>query len=304
MKPQFQHSATTSFALWLDHYLVHNGEAYSNKQGEFYYSPDDRIPMYPDDLINGLVSYNSEYKQWVYDSDAGDAKIPSGVYIDTGDGNYSFCNRGESGLSLDFENGRVLLSGAYFPDNYSELKIKQEFAVKDINIYLADDTEENLVIQNKYNVNSRTTPDLAQGTGLLPYQQVAPAAFVSMERTVNTPFAFGGEDLTHLYYRVIFFAENLYQLDGAMSLCADAFNRGVKNIGYENYPLDEYGDLKTGSFSYNGAINNYSNAEGLMFIDNVSSSKISDRLSKTTNPDLYLGFVDFEVNQARFPRAC
>ena len=86
--------------------------------------PDERLPMYPDDPVNGLISYNSEYKQWVYDSDADQAEIPTGVYIDTGDGNYNFCPRGESGLSLDFENGRVLLSGSYFPNNYSELNIK------------------------------------------------------------------------------------------------------------------------------------------------------------------------------------
>jgi len=304
MKPQFQHDATSSFALWLDHYLVYNGEAYSNKQGNFYYVPDERLPMYPDDPVNGLVSYNSEYKQWVCDSDITEAVIPSGVYIDTGDGVYNFCKRGESGLSLDFENGRVLLDGIFFPTNYADLRISGDFSVKDINIYLADDTEENLVIQNKYNVNSRTTPDLGQGTGLAPYQQVAPAAFVSMERTQNTPFAFGGEDLTHLYYRVIFFAENLYQLDGAMSLCADAFNRGIVNVGYDNYPLDEYGDLKTGYFSYSETVKNCKNNGLMMFIDDAKASKISDRLSKTTNPDLYLGFVDFEVNQARFPRAC
>ena len=302
MIPQFQHEATTSFALWLDHYLLYNAEAYSNKQGNLYYMPDERLPMYPDDPVNGLISYNSEYKQGVYDSDADQADIPTGVYIDTGDGNYNFCPRGESGLSLDFENGRVLLSGSFFPNNYSSLNIKTDFAVKDVNIYLADDTEENLVIQNKYNVNSRTTPELGQGTGLLPYQQVAPAAFVSMERTENTPFALGGEDLTHLYYRVVFFAENLYQLDGVMSLCADAFNRGIVNLGYDDYPLDEYGDLKTGYFSYTEAVKNCDNVGPIMFIDDVKASKISDRLSKTTNPDLYLGFVDFEINQARFPR--
>ena len=106
-----------------------------------------------------------------------------------------------------------------------------------------------------------------------------------------------------MYYRVIFFAENLYQLDGAMSLCADAFNRGVVNVGYDNYPLDEYGDLKTGYFSYTETVRNCHHYGPIMFIDDARASKISDRLSKTTNPDLYLGFVDFEVNQARFPRA-
>ena len=154
MKPQFQHDATSSFALWLDHYLVHCGEAYSNKQGELYYMPDERLPMYPDDPVNGLVSYNSEYKQWVYDSDITGAVIPSGVYIDTGDGAYNFCERGQSGLSLDFENGRVLFDGIFFPTNYADLRISGDFSVKDINIYLADDTEENLVIQNKYNLET------------------------------------------------------------------------------------------------------------------------------------------------------
>ena len=443
MKPQFQHEATTSFALWLDHHLTYKAEAYSNKTGAFYYMPDSRLPQYPDDPVEGLISYNSEYKQWVYDSDAASAIIPSGVYIDTGDGNYNFCWRGESGLRLDFENGRVLLSGALFPTNYNTLNITGSFAVKDINIYLTDDTEENLVIQNKYNVNSRTTPAYGAGTGLAAYEQVAPAAFCSMERTFNSPFALGGEDLTHMYYRVVFFAENLYQLDGAMAVAADSFNMGVTNIGYNDYPLDEYGDLKSqplpsaicmptsptglmaaptatfagfpdmyGSyplfndgqlingapawvrgegagatgiffyefddkgywiatsnwnsgifpfgvpsgapvsdylfylasglfdadsrpwnltrdgadvpffsiadpfvpigkpfnecaleFSYSTTVKNCTTVPKLMFIDDVKSSKISDRLSKTTNPDLYLGFVDFEVNQARFPRS-
>lgn len=303
MIPQFQHEATTSFALWLDNYLVKCAQAYSNKSGNFYYTPDDRLPVYPDDPVNGLISYSSEYKQWVCDSDAPNAYIPSGVYIDTGDGNYNFCERGQSGLMIDFENGRVLLSGAFFPETYKDLSMRGGFAVKDINIYLADDTEENLVIQNKYDVNSRTTPDQAIGQGIKPYSHVAPAAFISMERTLNTPFAFGGEDLTHMYYRVILFAENLYQLDGFMSVCADAFNRCIVNIGYDDYPLDEYGDLKTGYFSYANTVSNCNKTGALMFIDDVKASKISDRLSKTTNPNLYLGFVDFEVNQARFPRS-
>lgn len=302
MKPQFQHEANTSFALWFDYHLINNQEAFSNKNGNFYYLPDERLPNYPDDP-NGFVSYNSEYKQWVYDADVNGADIPSGVYIDTGDGNYNFCPRGQSGLSLDFENGRVLLSGAYFPTNYNTLNIRSDFAVKDINVYLADDTEENLVIQNKYNVNSRTTPEYGQGVGLPPYQQVAPAAFISMETSQNQPFALGGEDLTTLNYRIVFFAEDLYQLDGLMSICTDAYNIGIKNIGYDHHPLNEYGDLKTGHFSYKDTVRNTQVLQPLLFIEEARGSKISDRLSNGTNPDLYLGFVDFQVSQSRFPRA-
>lgn len=305
MKPQFQHEATTSFALWLDNYFIRNGEAFSNKEGELYYTEDERLPSYPEDPVFGLSSYNSEYKQWVCNHDATQegAIVPSGVYIDTGAG-YDFCQRGQSGVSIDFENGRVLVSGVFFPTTYDQLKIKSQFSVKDINIYLTDDVEENLVLQNKLNINSRTVPDLGKGTGLAPYEQVAPAAFVSLERSENTPFAFGGEDMTHMYYRVVIFAENLYQLDGAMALCADAHNAGICNIGYDDYPLNEFGDTKDYYFSYHETARNSEKVPKIMFVDNVRSSKISERLTKTTNPNLFLGFVDFEVCQSRFPRSC
>jgi hypothetical protein len=286
----------------LDHHLGYKAEAYSNKSGNLYYTPDERLPMYPDDLVDGLISYSSEYKQWVYDSDIADAVIPSGIYIDTGAG-YSFVERGESGLRIDYDNGRVLLSGAFFPTNYNTLNITGEFSVKDINIYLTDDTEENLVLQNKYNVNSRTVPAYGKGTGIPPYEQVAPAAFISMDHAHNTPYAFGGEDLTHLNYRVVFFSENLYQLDGAISISADTFNMGVANIGFDDYPLDEYGDLKTGHFSYTATVKATCSTGPLMFVEDAKASKVSDRLTRATNPDLFLGFVDMELSQARFPRS-
>lgn len=301
MKPQFQHEATTSFALWLDHHLCKNAEAFENKEGNLYYQEDDRLPKYPDDPY-GFVSYASEYKQWVYNDDVEGAKIPNGVFIDEGNG-YEFCERGEKGLILDFDNGRVLLDGEAFGENYKNLLIKCEFSVKDINMYLTDDTEESLVLENKLNINSRSVPDLGKGIGVNPYEHVAPAAFVSMERTANTPYALGGEDLTHLYYRVVFFAENLYELDGCLSVCADAVNLGIPNVGYDEYPLNEYGDIKEGSFSYSATASLCKKVPNLMFIENVYSSKISDRLTKTTNPNLFLGFVDFEVCQARFPRS-
>jgi hypothetical protein len=302
MRPQFQHEATTSFALWLDNYLLRHGEAFTNKIGNLYYSEDPRIPSYPEDPINGLASYNSEYKQWVYNNDVNDAAIPSGVYIDSGDG-YEFCHRGHSGLMFDFDNGRILLEGRYFGQNYDKLKVKTEFAVKDFNIYLADDTEENLIIQNKYNNNSRTIPDYGAGTGLPPYEQVTPAAFVSMENVSNSPFAFGGEDLTRLNLRVVLFTESLYHLDGLMSLCSDSYNLGIRNIGYDDYPLNEYGDTKDYYFSYCQTVKDCQHPSSLMYIENVRSSKISERVTKTNNPNLYLGFVDFEVSQARFTRA-
>lgn len=303
MKPQFQHEANTSFALWLDQYLTCKGEAFSNHFDSLYYYEDERLPNYPEDDQNGYISYNSPYKQWVYNSDIEGAAIPTGVYVDTGDGVYNFCGRGQSGLIIDFDNGRVLFEGRHFGENYNKLNVEAEFAVKDVNIYLADDTEENIIIENKYDVNSRTAPEYLMGTGIKPYEKVSPAAFISMERSQNEPFAFGGEDLTTLNYRVIFFAEDLYQLDGIMSLCTDAYNLAVKNIGYNSHPFNEYGDLKTGYYSYSEEVRNSEVCQPLMFIEDTRSSKINDKLTRKINPGLYLGFVDFEMSQARYPRA-
>ena len=55
-------------------------------------------------------------------------------------------------------------------------------------------------------------------------------------------------------------------------------------------------------FSYTTTVKNCTINPKLMFVEDVKAAKISDRLTKTTNPDLFLGFVDFEVSQARFPR--
>ena len=79
MKPQFQHEATTSFALWLDHHLCKNAETFQNKEGELYYKEDDRLIRYPEDP-DGFITYSSEYKQWVYNSDVDGASIPDGIY--------------------------------------------------------------------------------------------------------------------------------------------------------------------------------------------------------------------------------
>lgn len=302
MKPQFQHSATTSFALWFDNYIVQKGESYINKSAELYYQEDSRLTSYPE-YADGVIAYASEYKQWLYNNDIVGANIPQGVHIDEGDGNgYQFWYRGYKGLTFDFDNGRILLDGSYFPDNYNTLKIKADFAVKDINIYLAEDTEENLIIENKFNNNSRITPEFGAQKGVEPYEKMTPAAFISMENSVNNPFAFGGEDQTQLNFRVILFTETLYHLDGLISMCTDAFNLSICKVGYDHHPLNEYGDTKEYYYSYDKTVKDHK--DSLMYIEDVKASKISDRVSRVNNPNLFLGFVDFTVSQIRMPRYC
>ena len=94
MKPQFQHEVTTSFVLWLDHYLLEKGTAFKNVTSDLYYLEDDRMP--------GFHTYSSPYKQWIFDKSVTDSKVPDKVTSSTGD-----ITRND-GLIIDYENGRVL----------------------------------------------------------------------------------------------------------------------------------------------------------------------------------------------------
>ena len=204
MIEQFQHKLTTSFFLWFDNFLLEKGEAYTNTTGEFFYYEDSRL----DDTYK---AYGSPYKQWVTDSSITGATIPTGVFI-----NESFSGR-DNGVVLDFDNGRALVSGSATGST-----ITGEFAVKDFSVYLTNDTEDDLIVENKYAVNSR----LPSGplTYIPPYDDVVPAVFLSVADTQNEPFAFGGMQDTVVHAKAVVMAEDTYQLDGVLSIFMDSVN--------------------------------------------------------------------------------
>ena len=98
--------------------------------------------------------------------------------------------------------------------------------------------------------------------------------------------------------RCVVFAENTYQLDGALSVFADSKNEVFAKLGFEDYPLSEYGDAS--GFNYKTLCDSKS---GTYFhIEQVRTSKLSDRVNKNIDPSLFIGFIDFEVTNLRFPR--
>ena len=137
MIEQFIHTATTSFFLWFDNYLIRKGKAFSNQSEKFYHYADDRLDP-------RFETFGSPYKQWVTDSSISGATIPTGIFI-----NGVQKNRND-GIIFDFDNGRILSSGISQNDNVSG-----SFAVKDFNIYFTNETEEDLLIDRKFVANPR-----------------------------------------------------------------------------------------------------------------------------------------------------
>ena len=151
MKPLFQHTLTNSFTLWFDHFLLKKGEAYRNLPTsgtmQLQYLNDGRLdPAY--------IAYSSPYKQWVFDSDIAGATIVSEVTVDGATWNRSTTNDGagvDPKMSIDYLNGRVIFN----KDITSARNVSiSGVAVKDFNIYATDESEESLVVEDKYDTNS------------------------------------------------------------------------------------------------------------------------------------------------------
>jgi hypothetical protein len=279
MKEQFQHGLTTSFSLWFDNFLLKKGEAYTNTTGDFFYYSDPR-------LDTTYTAYGSPYKQWVTDSSIAGATIPEGVWIDG-----SFSGR-SNGVVLDFDNGRALISGAV-----TDSTVTGAFSVKDFSIYLTNDTEDDLIIENKYTVNSR----LPSGPWnyITPYDDVVPAVFLSTARTENKPLAFGGMQDTIVQAKAVVLADNPYQLDGVLSIFMDSVDEGITPLPMSGYPITELGDLKGDSYSYTTAKDPHT-GEVPFFVDKVKTSKLSDRTRNVLANELYVGFIDFDIQQHRY----
>jgi hypothetical protein len=285
MKPTFTHNVINSFFLWFDNFLMTKGDAYKTYTTKLYNYEDPR-------LGGDKVVYGSPYKQWVYDKNITGATIPSGFTI-----NNQFVSTGTSGMKIDFDNGRIIFNSGVS----TGLNVTGTYSVKEVNSYITDQPEDNLIIENKFVTNSRFT---VSENYIAPYNPVTPCIFASIETAHNTAFAFGGEDETKCIIKVVAFCENLYQLDGVLSIFGDSYNEIFSIIPMTGHPLGEFNEMKTGAYPTGYDYKNLSNAYNsqTLFISHVETSKIRDSVIKELNPILHIGFLDFEIKTYRYPR--
>ena len=285
MKPTFTHNVINSFFLWFDNFLMTKGDAYKTYTTKLYNYEDPR-------LGGGKVIYGSPYKQWVYDKNITGATIPSGFTI-----NNQFVSTGTSGMKIDFDNDRIIFNSGVS----TSLNVTGTYSVKEVNSYITDQPEDNLIIENKFVTNSRFT---VSENYIAPYNPVTPCIFASIETAHNTAFAFGGEDETKCIIKVVAFCENLYQLDGVLSVFGDSYNEIFSIIPMTGHPLGEFNEMKTGAYPTGYDYKNLSNAYNsqTLFISHVETSKIRDSVIKELNPILHIGFLDFEIKTYRYPR--
>jgi hypothetical protein len=290
MKFQKDHIIKLSFQVWLDHYLMSRGEAFSTGNFPLYYTDDERLP-------DGYLSYSSPFKQWAWDSSIENILIPTGLY--SGE---SFLPIDNNNILADFDNGRFIVK-----TNDTNLNLSADFSYKDFNIYISDQSEETLLTEKPFQENSKY---YISEKGVPPYRPAIPAIFINFKDGDSKPFQMGGTENVIHYVTIIAMSDNEFQLDGAKSIIRDAKNLSVPIINNPIndgsgacYPFGSNWSTDIGGYDYQGRIlNNTSDSLDYIIINKTSVSSISTEIVKNLDLSVYVKFIDLELNVIYNPR--
>jgi|TARA_R110000824_G_scaffold18018_8_gene72065 hypothetical protein len=291
MKSQFDHELLSSFYLWFDDVLVRRNDSYIEQStGISFVQKVAGTAEDADDIPPNLDAFYAPFRQLVGQGTG----VPSGVYI-----NGIEVNQGTSGLLIDFNEARVLIeSGAALP---SGTPITGSFNTKEVNVYITNDSEEDLILNNDFYVDAYGNTYLQNKSDLNGKKFTLPAAFISYNGSQNVPRAFGGLEDTQAYLRVVAVVQDNYTLDGMISMFRDSARETFPVISYDNFPYGEFFHIKNPPYTYTGLV--ASNLESSqMYIEKVTTSKLFDKTNKSIPMGVRIGFLDFDLSNFRYPR--
>ena len=275
MKPQYFHSLTTSFYLWLDNLIQSKGETYTEQSNQI-------LKEYSDPTLPNIKAYGSNFQQWVYNSDL-NLTVPTTAIIN------GVSKSRNDGVIFDFKKGRILIDQNVNDSPVNE--VKASFYGKTFNIYLTEDSAE-ILIEKAFSSLNRVgnAPSYAD-----PQAYISPAVFIQIDPSENKPSSFGGEMKSSSTFRVIFISDNNYFVQGLLSIFNDAAQKCFPLItDFGLVPFNFYGDLKN-QFSYK-SLNQQ--VLGKIMVENVYSSGINQATDKQKS--LNIAYSEFDLICHRF----
>lgn len=297
MKPQFDNQLISSFALWFEHYLLKDGEAFSNISGSnaLFYKTTNTWN------ISGYSMYSAPFKQFVYDSSIPNCTVITGVTIkDTSNVSNTYGINSNEVLGINYAEGQVfikdtsLVNVSSVSGNYST----KEFAVK-----ITDSPDEKILFETKYS----TKPKYPQNptTGIAEDEEPFPIIYIKRNGSYNEPIAFGGQDFTTIDIRAIVIADSQFNLDAVCSLFRDKSRVNFYLLQNAEYPFNYIGSLKSGNlFNYDSLVSGkrVGGGEGASITD-VRVSRFGAQASeyKYLTPNIYSAAIDFQIIKMRVP---
>jgi|TARA_R110000824_G_scaffold67279_6_gene174172 hypothetical protein len=291
MLPQYDHQIINSFYLWTEDRLARVGEASVTgiSQSFVYSSLGTDVPA-------NMYAYYSNDRQFLTIGEGtveGEA-IPSGIYIDGAFNPQSYTNT--TGVIIDNYNGRVLVSS----NVGKTATISGNFPRKEINTYITQHDEEELLLNQEFVVNGTSFLESTSQMGWDRY--TIPAVFITQAQSDNQPFAIGGTDQTINNLTMVVITDNSYLLNGTMSLFKDTKTLQFPLLGAFNTPYGGFFDIKSIPYTYTGYT---TGDQEYVRIDDVKTSvfKAGGRTLESLKGK-YVGFVDFKLSSIRNPRIC
>ena len=152
-----------------------------------------------------------------------------------------------------------------------------------------------------FNTKIQLRPKTTQTeVGLAPEVQTYPAIYIKDNGGRNTPWAFGGMDLTTVSVRAVILGDSAFRLDAACSILKDLAYSQVALLEPEDLPFNAAGGC-TGVYDYTAIA---ASKSSFFDIANVSVSKyIENRADyQNLNKDVFSALVDFDLTNVRTPR--
>lgn len=280
MKYSIDHSIEPSTFLWLDHLLIEKNEAFASYSGSFRSTPP---------LVSGYYGFAAPHRQFVYDSSISGVTVPSGVFVGS-----TFVIDG-SGVEIDFNRGQAL-----FTSNPSQT-VSAAYSYKEINIYFTNNSEKQVLFENKFVLNPRSQP---RNDSFKADDIVYPCIFIKSSAGENKTLCFDGLSSTTIEVRLILLAENFYQYRAVTAALRDAKETFIPLFNPSEMPFDELNSLKFRPFDYSSSVNSIqADPNRLAYVKDVSISDFQDKVNSLIGPRVFGGFIDLELELMRFPRS-
>jgi len=299
MKAQFDHILQSSFYLWFDDKLTRQADAYIDTSPQTFDVVVRGGSQEAIDIPSNLDAYYCSDRQLVNNG----VSEPSGVYV-----NSSFVEQGDSvyNLLIDHNEGRILTkSVATGGSDLIGQEVTGNFKRKEINVYITNETEEQLLLQNDFVLSDVADEPtyLKQQAELGDKKYTLPAAFISLNSSSNQDWALGGVDDTKVLIRAVVITDSNYSLDATLSLFRDCKSTCIKLVEFEDFPFGEFYHVKKFPYYYPDFISaNASLSRDSAYIEKVTVSKLFDRSGTQIPAGLRIGFIDFDLSCIRMPR--
>ena len=278
MIAQHENKVMASFMLYVDNKICTKGRAFDNYASFFNETRQEYSSIY---------GYGSPFRQFIIDESVTNSPtIMTGAYLD-GDP----IHLGTSGFhSINHNKGHL-----YFTQQITgENRLSGNFAVKEYNIYLTNNTEAEVLFETKHHSNPKIIEDAQP---LDPDTKTYPAIFIKTTNSNNVPFAYGGIDNTIMDVRCIILSDSSFSLDAVCSILRDLSRTTVPFV-QDDLPLNSLGAYSGQALNYTGI----ATGEG-PWIDSVDiSQNLGVERYGEIRSDVYAAFADFRLFDVRKPR--